>query len=128
MEVVVYVIGSVQWFMKNDPQGRLCYAPLQGETAAQVRMEHPEIPRNLDSVLFVERDGKQEIVYWRSQAVFRIAAHLQTRWRFLSWLRVIPAFLSDLAYRAVAAIRYRLWGSANSCRVLGPEEQRRFLP
>lgn len=118
---------SVQWLLDNDPEGRLRFAPLQGETAAAVLARHPEV-EEIDSILFVEREGDEERVYWRSRALFRIAAHLQTRWRALRLLRIFPAFLTDLGYRLVAKIRYRVWGKLDSCRVPTPDERARFLP
>ena len=47
------------------------------------------------------------------------------------WMRVfrfIPAFLTDLGYRFIASIRYRVWGKADVCRIPTPAERARFLP
>ncbi len=118
---------SVQWLLDNDPEGRLCFAPLQGETAAAILARHPDVEA-IDSILFVEREGERERVYWRSRALFRIARHLQTRWRLLHLLGVLPTFLTDLGYRLVARLRYRVWGKLESCRVPAPAERGRFLP
>ncbi len=115
---------SVRWLLLNDPDGRLRFAPPAGETAAVVRARHPEIPTHVDSVLYLE-EGR---VYWRSRAIFRIATHLQTGWRRLAVFRVVPAFLTDLGYRFVAAIRYRVWGKLEVCRIPTPDERGRFLP
>ncbi len=118
---------SVQWLLDNDPDGRLRFAPLQGPTAAAVLARHPEA-EEIDSILFVEREGEDERVYWRSRALIRIASHLQTRWRFLRLLRILPVFLTDFGYRFIAKIRYRVWGKLDSCRVPTPDERARFLP
>ena len=119
---------SVQWLLENDPEGRLQFAPLQGETAAEVIARHPEIPEGLDSIIYVEKDGDKENVYWRSRAVFMLSLHLQTGWRVLSWFRFVPSFIADVVYRMIAKMRYKIWGKLDTCRVPTPEERARFLP
>ena len=119
---------SVQWLLENDPEGRLRFAPLQGETAATVIARHPEIPEGLDSIIYVEQDGDAEKVYWRSRAIFMLSLHLQSGWRVLSWFRIVPSFIADLVYRLIAKMRYKIWGKLDSCRIPTPEERARFLP
>ena len=120
--------GAVQWLLSRDKAGNLTYAPLQGETAAAVRARHPELPDQLDSIIFVEQDGAHERVYWYSRAAFRIATYLPSPWRALRLLGLIPRFLTDLGYRIVAKARYRIWGRLDACRLPSPEERARFLP
>lgn len=119
---------SVQWLLEHDPTGRLVYAPLEGPTAAAV-LERHDLPGGLDSIVFVERDELGiERVHWRSRAILRIVSHLPGGWRRLSWLRVFPALLTDLGYRFVAAVRYRIWGKLDVCRVPREDQRARFLP
>ena len=119
---------SVQWLLDKDEAGALRFAPLQGETAQAILARHPEVPEGLDSVLFVEREGGEERVRWRSRAIFHICRHLTGGWRALSWFRFLPAFLTDLGYRLIAKIRYRIWGKLDQCRAPTPDERARFLP
>ena len=119
---------SVQWLLDRDPAGALSFAPLEGPTAAAIRARHPEIPAAIDSVLFVERAGGTERVLWRSRAVLTALRHVHSRWRFLTILRFVPAVLLDVGYRFVAAIRLKVWGRLDACRVPRPEERARFLP
>lgn len=119
---------SVQWLLDHDPEGRLVYAPLEGPSA-KAALEPHTLPAGLDSIVYVERDDAgAEKVYWRSRAILRIVAQLPGGWRRLAWLRVLPAFLTDLGYRLVAAVRYRIWGKLDVCRVPSPEQRARFLP
>ncbi len=121
---------TVQWLLRHDPEGRLFFAPLQGETAKAILARHPEVPEDLDAIIFVENAGAgdDERVTWRSRAVFRICSQLQDRWRFIAWLGVFPAFLADLGYRFIAKIRHRIWGTLDQCRVPSESEKARFLP
>jgi predicted DCC family thiol-disulfide oxidoreductase YuxK len=119
---------SVQWLLAHDPEGRLHFAPLQGETAASLRARHPSIPSEVESIVFVTREGEGERVYLRSRAAFRIARELPGPARFLGLLRFLPRFLTDLGYRLVARVRYRVWGELEQCRVPRPGERARFHP
>ena len=119
---------SVQWLLEHDPEGKLRFAPLQGETAEAVLARHPNLPAKLDSIIFVEQgDGGEEKAYARSRAVFHIVRHLGGAWRALAVFRFFPAFLTDIGYRFIAAIRYKVWGKLEACRVPSPEERARFL-
>ena len=119
--------SSVQRLLDLDKTGVFHFATLQGTTAAAVRARHPDLPYDIDTVIFVERCDSEERVSVRSAAVLRITARLGGAWRFLGVGWVLPAFLRDAAYRAFAAVRYRLFGTLESCRIPAPEERARFL-
>lgn len=114
---------SVKFLLKRDG-GQLYYAPLQGETAAALRERHPEIPRTLESVVLV--DGQR--AYLRSKAFLYGAKYLTRPWRWAYWLRWLPAVLLDLGYRAVARVRYRIWGKYDACRLPTTDERAKLLP
>ncbi|MFT5357959.1 MAG: putative DCC family thiol-disulfide oxidoreductase YuxK [Polyangiales bacterium] len=114
---------SVQWLLNHDSEGRLRFAPLQGSTAADALGERDDLA-GVDSIVFLE-EGR---LYLRSRAVFQIASYLDPGWRWLRHFRILPAFLTDLGYRFIAKIRYRVWGKADVCRVPSLEERARFLP
>jgi len=119
--------GAVRWLLAHDPAGKLHFAPLQGETAAWLRRLHPEIPSDLDSIVFVESEGGVSRVFLRSEAAWRACAELAGRWRWLAWLRWLPRVLSDPFYRLFARFRYRWFGQLEACRVPDAAERRRFL-
>jgi predicted DCC family thiol-disulfide oxidoreductase YuxK len=126
--VCVFCNGAVRWLLARDPQGRLRYAPLQGETAAALRVRHPEIPEALETFVFVEPSAEGERVYLRSDALFRVLAQLDTPLRRLAVLRVLPAGLRDALYLVFARMRYRLFGRLDACVLPNAEEKARFLP
>ncbi|MFK7929184.1 MAG: thiol-disulfide oxidoreductase DCC family protein [Myxococcota bacterium] len=119
--------ATVQFVLDRDPEGRFHFAPLQGETAQAVLSRHPIIPRDLDSLIFVQRrpDGS-EAVSWHSAAVIGIAEGLGGGFALATALRAIPSFLRDPFYRGFAAMRYKLFGRNDSCRMLEPEWEARF--
>ena len=112
----------VQWLLDHDAEGRLHYAPLQGELAAALRAQNPVFPNELDTIVFI-REGKS---YLRSQAVLQIFRELPAPWSWLSLFRFIPSVLTDLGYRALASSRYRLFGKLEACRIPEPQEAARF--
>jgi len=116
--------AGVQWILEHDRDGVFQYAALQGETAAELQQRFPDLPSDLSTMGFVEGDR----LLLRSRAILRICAHLGAPWRWLAVLAVLPAGLTDLGYGAVAALRYRIWGRLDACRLPEPEVAARFLP
>jgi predicted DCC family thiol-disulfide oxidoreductase YuxK len=120
---------EVRWLLHRDPDGRLHYAPLQGETAAAVRAAIPgSIPEELATMVFVERDAAGLRFSYRSDAAMRILARSGASPWTLRLLRLVPRPLRELGYRIIARIRYRVWGKLDECRVPQPEQRERFLP
>jgi len=114
---------SVKFLIKRDG-GQLYYAPLQGETAAALRAEHPAIPETLESVVLVDA-GK---VYLRSRAFLGGATDPPPPWRGAPHLRWLPGFLLDLVSRLVARLRYRIWGKYDTCQLPTRDERAHLLP
>jgi predicted DCC family thiol-disulfide oxidoreductase YuxK len=114
---------SVKFLLARD-RNQLWYAPLQGETAAKLRAEHPRIPETLESVVLV--DGGR--VHLRSKALLYVARYLTRPWRWAYHLRWLPAFVLDLAYAVIARIRYRVWGKYDSCTRPTTDQLAHLLP
>ena len=114
---------SVKFLLKRDGS-RLWYAPLQGETAAKLRVLHPQIPRTLESVVLVD-GGK---AYLRSKAILHVTKYLPRPWRWAYHFRWLPALLLDLAYAVIARIRYRVWGKFDACTIPTTEQRAHMLP
>ena len=115
---------SVQWILRHERDHELSFAPLQGATAAALRVRFPEIPQTLESVVLVA-DGRARL---RSKAFLYTARHLRAPWRWAYALRWLPALVLDLGYRVIARIRYRVWGRAELCDLPAPDQGSRFLP
>jgi predicted DCC family thiol-disulfide oxidoreductase YuxK len=116
--------SSVRWLLDHERDHAIVFAPLQGATAERARERYPHIPRGIDSIVYIDR-GRAHL---RSKALLHAADHLRSPWRWGYALRWLPGFALDLAYRAVAAVRYRIWGGGDACGLAGPEHRARFLP
>lgn len=113
---------TVNFLMARDRDGVLRFAPLQGETAA--RLVPAEVRSDLNTFVFSDRGQ----LFYRSTAMARILMKIGGFWKLAGatmWL--VPAPLRNLGYRGVAAIRYRLFGKSESCRMPTPDERARFL-
>jgi predicted DCC family thiol-disulfide oxidoreductase YuxK len=115
---------SVRFILRHERDHELMFAPLQGETAADLRAKFPRIPHTLESVVLV--DGER--AHLRSKAFLHVARHLRAPWRWGYAVRWIPGFLLDLGYRLIARVRYRIWGRVDQCDLPAPEQRARFLP
>lgn len=118
----------VQWLLVRDPAARLQFAPLAGPTARAILTRHPEVPRGLDSLIYVTGSGPDERIEWESRGAFLIFKDLGYPWAMLAWPRFLPRFITDFGYRLFARIRYRIFGRLDTCRVPSPSERSRFLP
>ena len=119
--------GAVRWLLERDPEGRLHFAPLQGETAAALRERHPEFPSDIDTLVYVESDAAGERIYTRSDAIFRVVAEIRGPWRHIARLRFLPRVLTDALYRAFVRNRYRIFGKLDECLLPDAEQRARFV-
>lgn len=116
--------ATVDLLMRCDRHGVLNFASLQGETAARLLPESDR--QDLKTLVLVTESGRR---YVRSAATVRIAWRLGGLWKVaavLLWL--IPLPLRDLGYRVVSHIRYRLFGTRETCRMPTDTERDRLLP
>lgn len=119
---------SIRWLVSRDRHRSLRYAPLQGETANRLRQCWPEnFPEAHDTVLFVDTTGDEVQILTRSRAILailRVIGAAPALVRLLGW---VPAPLLDVGYLGIAAVRYRVFGRYDECRIPTPEERDLFL-
>jgi predicted DCC family thiol-disulfide oxidoreductase YuxK len=118
----------VRWLLAADRQGLLRFAPLQGATAAELRRRRPDLPADLESIIYVDRSSGVEVVSWRSEAIFRICHLLGGRWRAVAALAWLPRSATDAAYAAFARRRHLLAAPNAACPLPPAAEGQRFLP
>jgi predicted DCC family thiol-disulfide oxidoreductase YuxK len=119
---------TVRFLIRIDRGAVLCFAPLQGPTAARLAERHG-FPNEVRTIVYVRNFGlKHERIYLRSDAVLRLFGDVGGVWWLLSGLRVVPRPLRDPLYDWVARNRYRWFGKYDSCPLPSPEQRARFLP
>ena len=118
----------VRFVSKRDRQDQFRFAMLEGERAQSLLSRHGVEPSDLGTAYVVVDYGEpQAHVLGRARAVLFVLQQLGGVWRVVAWLRVMPTPLLDLGYRVVAALRYRLFGKDQTCRVPAPDERAKFL-
>lgn len=118
----------VQIVLKNDPQGKFQFAPLQSSTAKNLLARHGKDPAKLSSVYLIQNQGSdKEKLFERSEAALRVLGALEGPIHWLRGFLFVPGPLRDLGYDLVAANRYKIFGKHESCRIPSPEERSRFI-
>jgi predicted DCC family thiol-disulfide oxidoreductase YuxK len=114
----------VQWVLAHERSHSLRFAPLESAVGEELRAL-AGVAADVDSVVWAElRDGLV-CTDTRSSAALRVVDYVGGPWRWLTVLRVVPAFIRDAGYRAFAKMRYRL--RAQACLVPTADERMRFL-
>lgn len=118
---------AVQFILRVDPGGELRFAALDSAFARGVIERHPDLA-TVDSVVFVDHPGRpDERVSVRSAAALRITDYLGGPWRALGVAGVVPERLRDWLYDRFAGIRYRVFGTLDSCPLPSPVMRARFI-
>lgn len=119
--------GAVQTILRLDTGGSLRFAALQGDFGRDVIARHPSLA-DVDSVVFVDDPGGPgERVTIKSAAALRVADYLGGWWRPLLVAGAIPAPIRDRLYDGFARVRYRIFGTHDTCPIPAPEVRARFL-
>jgi len=116
--------GAVTFVLKRDAGRTVRFAALQGDTAARLFAERPELA-GVDSMIWLDADGR---AFTRSGAALAIARHVGGPWATWGVLaRIVPAPMRDAIYDLVARVRYRFFGRYDACPLPPPEHRARFL-
>ena len=115
--------ACVNFLIDHDSQGRLRFAALQSDTGQTLLRRFGLKTNDFDTMVLVEGSHCTT----RTTAALRAAAYLDRPWRFLSALRLVPAFLRDPAYNFLVGHRYRWFGRLDACRLPTPALKARFL-
>ena len=111
--------SSVQ-FILNKRKKTFYFCPLQSDFAKD-RLREAGIKINMDTIYFL-KNGK---VYERSSAALQICKGLIGLWPMMVIFYVIPRFIRDAVYNAVAKRRHKI--REGYCMLPSEEEQKLFI-
>jgi predicted DCC family thiol-disulfide oxidoreductase YuxK len=119
----------VQFILRRDRNAIFRFASLQSPPAARILDRHSVNPTVLDTVYVVlNRELPNETLLSRSDALIFVLKQLKGIWRVAaSFLQLLPKFLRDRAYNAVARHRYRIFGRTDVCPLPREADRSRFL-
>lgn len=114
---------TVDYIIRNDPDGIFRFASLQSEVGKDLAAEHGIDAQAVSSIVLIENGH----AYLRSTATLRVYRRLTGPARLLWLLRVVPRPIRDVVYKFVAKRRYWWFGKRDSCRLPSEADQARFL-
>jgi len=115
--------ASVRFIVRNDPAGRIKFAPIQSTLGRRLYAQHGLDPNTPSSMLFITPRG----AYKESDAALEIARTLGGAWQLALAFKPLPHFLRDAAYGIIARNRYRWFGKHDTCMLPTPELKARML-
>jgi len=113
---------SVRFLLRHERGPVLHFAALTSGTGKKWLSERGVDP-DVDAMVFV--DAEETLT--GPDAALALCAYLKAPYRWLRGLRVFPAGVRRLGYRAIARRRYRWFGKTESCPLPSPDQAERFL-
>ena len=104
-------IWSVRFIIIRDTGDIFRLASIQSEIGKKIIIDHNIDIKKNDSIILI----KNNVVMYRTSAVFYILYQLNTLWKCLLIFYIIPSPIRDLIYNLFAKIRYRYFGKRKKC-------------
>jgi predicted DCC family thiol-disulfide oxidoreductase YuxK len=119
----------VQFILRRDREAIFRFAALQSPFAARILSRHGANPTDLDTVyLVLNHELPDESLLSRSDAVVFVLKKLGRFWRTAAFLlQLLPMFVRDPLYNAIARHRYRIFGRLDTCPLPREQDHSRFL-
>ncbi len=115
--------ATVLFLLEKTKMTSLLFCPLQSEYAENFFAEHRYQQPDLTTT-YLFHNGR---LYQKSSAVLRAIALAEGLVRHLGIFLAIPSFIRDGVYDFVASVRKQIRLGKSSCRLLTPQERKRFL-
>lgn len=112
---------SVQFLLDHEGGADLRFCALQSETAKRFFNEHG-FPQPDLSTFYFWNEGQ---LYERSTAGLKVTRFLKAPYSWLRLFLIVPRFLRDGVYNAIAKRRHQL--ANQQCAVPTPGQRKRFL-
>ena len=119
----------VRFILRRDRGAIFRFASLQSSFAAHILLRHGASSDDLNTVYVVlSHDLPTESLLSRSDAVIFVLNQLRGPWRpAASFLKLLPRFLRNRGYNAIARHRYRIFGRSETCALPNEQDRSRFL-
>lgn len=119
--VCVLCSTGVGWLMRRDRRGGLQFLSAQSELGQAIyRRQGLQLG---DSYLLIDAAG----THMKTDGFFRVAEALGGLWRLGKVFAIVPRPVRDWFYDRLANNRYRLFGKAEQCALLTPDERERLV-
>jgi predicted DCC family thiol-disulfide oxidoreductase YuxK len=120
--------GWVRFLLRHDRKQRYRFAAMQGDSGRGLLVSHGLDPDDPASFLLIEYDiSASPRISTDTDAMRRVLIGLGGAWRLAALFALLPRWMRDPLYRAVARNRYRWFGRHDVCMVPDPAQAHRFL-
>lgn len=120
--------GIVDFLVARDRDDRFRFLSLQSELGREVVRARGGDPDEISTLYVITAPGRAgEKLLARGRAGIRAMTAAGGPWVLLHALRILPTFLLDAGYRAIASRRYRIAGRLDACPVPPAEQRHKFL-
>jgi predicted DCC family thiol-disulfide oxidoreductase YuxK len=113
---------AVQFFLKREKNKKMHFVPLQSKLGEDIKA-YFEIDKEVDSIILI----RDYAAYIKSCAVLRLCFYMKGLWPLLTVFLVVPPFLRNLVYDAVAKRRMKISGRVESCALISEADRKRFF-
>ena len=114
--------STVLFLIQHDGKNNLHFAAQQTDAGKNIMQQHAILAENKSVILI-----KNELVFYKSDAVIEIAK-LLTGWpRILKYTKLVPKFLRDGVYNLIAKNRYSIFGIRTTCMTPSNSNRERFI-
>ena len=132
-----------RFIIKYDTQKKFKLASVQSPIGQEILKYYGMPLTTFDTLLYIEgldlenlstdnvsiknTDKKNNQLFIKTAAIFRVVSQLGIPWRLVVIFKIIPAALSDRAYNIIARNRYQLFGKKEHCILPTPDHTSRYL-
>ena len=114
--------------LARDPKGLFHFASLQSPVSRRLLDAHGKDPDELSNMYCVaDYKSQSPVLLSRGRAALFVTSGLDSPWRYLRVLGVLPTFILDAVYAVVARYRYRVFGKLDRCLMPASDYARRFI-
>lgn len=113
---------SVQFFLKNEKNKKMHFAPLQSPAGKQLKL-YFEINEKVDSIILI----KEHAAFIKSCAALRLFPFMKGAWPLMIVFVIIPPFIRNWVYDLIAKNRMRISGRVESCALISAKDKERFF-
>jgi predicted DCC family thiol-disulfide oxidoreductase YuxK len=114
--------------LTRDTAGVFAFASLQSRTGQAFLQRFGRSDQPLDTMCVVlDYRSDSPVLLTKSEAALFVVGKLGRPWRWLALLKILTAWLRDLAYDVVARYRYRIFGRYDRCLLPTPQHKQRFI-
>jgi predicted DCC family thiol-disulfide oxidoreductase YuxK len=121
--------GVVMFMLRHDRRARMHFAPLQSGPGQGYLRAHGLPTADFGSLVFVPdwNEQRQGGYLLRTDGALAAFAELDSPWRAVSRLRIVPRVLRDGVYTLISRTRYAIFGRYQPRPLPDPAWEKRFL-